>query len=125
MDVRPVLERLEELDGRLEPQLAYLAVEAVDIDPDELRGARRRALLVLASGGDPLRELDPEGRAVAVVARDVDAPGRRARLREALSGLRTQAGGLAAVTAALDGLLADDEAAWRWAACALLAEELA
>jgi hypothetical protein len=124
VDVRPVLERLEEWGGSLEPQLAYLAVQSLEVDEDELRGARRRALLLLASGGDPRRELDPESRAVAAVAEDLDAPARRAALRTALADLRAEAKGLSAVSAVLDELVADDGLAWRWAACALLAEEL-
>jgi len=123
--VRALLELLEESGGELEPQLAYVALQSVELDQDELRGARRRALLVLASGGDPRRELDPGGRAVSVVATELDSAGRREALGRALRGLRDQADGLAEVSAALERLVADEELAWRWAACALLAEELA
>ncbi len=123
--MRALLELLEESGGELEPQLAYVALQSVELDQDELRGARRRALLVLASGGDPRRELDPGGRAVSVVATELDSAGRREALGRALRGLRDQADGLAEVSAALERLVADEELAWRWAACALLAEELA
>jgi hypothetical protein len=123
--VRALLELLEESGGELEPQLAYVALQSVELDQEELRGARRRALLVLASGGDPRRELDPGGRAVSVVATELDSGERRGALGRALHGLRDQADGLAAVSAALERLVADEELAWRWGACALLAEVLA
>lgn len=96
-------------------QLAYLAVQAVPIPEDELAAAVRRALLVLASGGDPRRELELDSQPVSVLAADLDSPERRAALQDALTGLQAD------VTA----LLADDDLAWRSAACALLAEELA
>jgi hypothetical protein len=81
-------------------------------------------MLLLASGGDPHRELDPAGRAVTALADDLDTPARRERLGAALAGLRAEAAGLPAVSAALDALLADRDAAWRWLAAALLADEL-
>ncbi|MEX2211513.1 MAG: hypothetical protein WD689_07090 [Gaiellaceae bacterium] len=95
-------------------QLAYLAVQSVHVDEDELQAARRRALLLLASGGDPRRELRLDSRAVEALAADLDSPERRAQLRAALEGLQANAA----------ALLADDDLAWRTAACALLAEEL-
>jgi hypothetical protein len=124
VDVRALLAGLEEWGVELRSQLAYLAVQGLELDEQELRGARRRALLLLASGGDPRRDLDPESRAVSSVADDLDTPSRRAALLEGLAGLREQADGLPAVEGALDELLADDGLAWHWAACALLAEEL-
>lgn len=105
-------------------QLAYLAVQEIDLDEDELNAARRRALLVLASGGDPRRELDVDSRAVTVLAEDLHTPDREAGLQEALAGLRGEADGLEAVSATLDRLLADPAGAWRWTCCALLASEL-
>ncbi|MEX2646776.1 MAG: hypothetical protein WD249_10990 [Gaiellaceae bacterium] len=125
MSERGLLELLEEGGGELEPQLAYVAVQSLELDEAELQGARRRALLVLASGGDPRRELEPDGGAVSVLAGELDSVERRRGLQEALRRLRERAEGLPAVSAALDGLVADDAVAWRWAACALLAEELA
>ena len=125
MDTRALLEALEEGGGELEVQLAYVAVQAVELEEDEVRGVLRRAMLVLASGGDPRRELEPGGRAVAVVAEELDTAKRRAALRRALEDLREDARGLAAVSAALERLVADEELAWQWAACAILAEELA
>jgi hypothetical protein len=124
VDERALLELLEDGGGELQPQLAYVAVQSLELDEAEVQGARRRALLVLASGGDPRRELEPGGRAVAGLADELDSVERRQGLQEALKRLRERAEGLPAVSAALDGLLADDAVAWRWAACALFAEEL-
>ena len=81
-------------------------------------------MLLLAAGGDPNRELDPAGRAVGALADDLDTPARREQLGAALDRLRADAAGLPAVTAAVDALRADPDAAWRWLAAALLADEL-
>ena len=81
-------------------------------------------MLLLAAGGDPHRELDPDGRAVRALAADLDAPERRAELRSALAALRVEAAGLPGVSAALDALLGDPDSAWRLLAVALLADEL-
>ncbi|HEV8250835.1 MAG TPA: hypothetical protein VGQ15_12760 [Gaiellaceae bacterium] len=124
METRALLERLEEEGGEPTAALAWLAVQGVDIAPDELSAARRRSMLLLASGGDPRRELEPDGRAVGSLADDLDRPERRAGLQAALAALRVEADGLPTVASALDALSADGELAWRWAACALLAEEL-
>jgi hypothetical protein len=124
MDVRPLLVQLEgAADPR--PALAYVAAQQVDVDEDELRGAVRRALLLLAAGGDPRRELDPAGRAVGGIAADLGTPERRAALDVSLRRVRAEAEGLPRVLAALDAFAADGDAAWRWLACALLAEALA
>jgi hypothetical protein len=121
---RGLLEELEAGDELLAP-LAFLAVQAVELEPRELNAARRRALLLLAAGGDPHRALEPGGRAVRALAADLDSPARRTELADALRALRGQSAGLVRVAAALDELLVDPDLAWRWAACALLAEELA
>lgn len=125
MDLRSVLAQLEQGGGDLAAQLAYLAAQQVEIDEDDLSAARRRALLVLASGGDPRRDLDFESRAVTVLAEDLHSPARQAGLESVLAGLRREADGLDAVSATLDSLLADPALAWRWTCCALLAEEVA
>jgi hypothetical protein len=122
---RELLERLDEEGGEPTAALAWVAMQSVELDPGELAAARRRALLLLASGGDPRRDLEPDSRAVAGLADDLDAPRRRADLAAAIAALRVEAEGLPAVARALDALAADGELAWRWAACALLAEELA
>jgi hypothetical protein len=126
VDARPWLEQLEGADETgLLAGLAFLAAKEVTIPEAELNAARRRALFVLAAGGDPHRSLEPGGPAARALAADLDTPDRRADAARALDGLAAQAQGLAAVTAALDRLRGDSELAWRWLACALLAEELA
>jgi hypothetical protein len=125
--LRSVLELVErrlEVGERGEPLLAFVAGEQVPMPEEELRSARRRAMLVLAAGGDPHRELDIDSRAVLVVARDLDSPERRQHLRDGLRALRSQAAGLPRVLRLLDELEADANAAWRALAWALLAEEL-
>ena len=74
--------------------LCFFAGRAVTIDGDELNAALRRAELLLAAGGDPHRPLDPFGRAATALADDLDAPERRAQLREGLESLREVVAGL-------------------------------
>ena len=105
--------------------LVWLVLSEVPVDEAELGAARRRAMLVLAAGGDPHRELVPDDVAVARLADELDDPERRAALAAALDGLAADAEGLVAVTDALDALRGDPELAWRVYALALLADELA
>ncbi len=105
--------------------LAWLAGDAVQIPEDEAAGAIRRAVLLLASGGDPHRALELDGRAVTSAAGDLDSPERRAALARGLAALRREADGLATTGAALDRLLADGDLAWRAYAAGLIGEELA
>lgn len=107
-----------------EAALALLAGREVALDEGELRGARRRAVQLLAAGGDPHRGLDVTGRAVAALADDIDRPERRQALTNGLEQLRTNADGLPHVLDRVSRLSADEELAWRWFACTLLAEEL-
>lgn len=124
---------LEHLEGRLGEGgqgavlagLAFVAAQEIRFPEAELAAARRRAMLVLAAGGDPHRSLDPESRAVRSLAEDLGAPERRAELAAALERVRGRAVGLEGVGAAIDLLRADADLAWRWVACALLAEEFA
>lgn len=124
---------LEQLEEQLEPQsqsgaeapLAFLALQEVELDAAELAAALRRSVLLLASGGDPRRELDLQNRAVGALAADLADAQARASLLAALGRLRAAAAGLPSVSAALEALLADEELAWRWGALALLADELA
>jgi len=123
---------LQTLESRLaageevevEVSLSLLASQAVQIGEDELRAARRRAVQLLAAGGDPRRDLDPEGRAVTALAADLDAPTRRQALVAGLESLRETVEGLPGIAERLEGLLANEEQAWRWLACTLLGEEL-
>ena len=123
--------RLEELDrSGLDPRspellvvLCWLVRECVAIDESELNGARRRAMFVLAAGGDPHRDLGFDSVAAERLADELDTPERRAQLAAALDGLPTD--DLPAVSAAAEALEADPELAWRSFALSLLADELA
>jgi hypothetical protein len=124
---------LEELEPRLREwgdaqacaMLALIARERVSLPDDELQSALRRALLVLAAGGDPHRELEIDGRAVTGFATELDSPARRDELAASLAALRRQAEGLPRAAYLLEALIEDAELAWRSLAVALLAEELA
>jgi hypothetical protein len=105
--------------------LAAMAARDVALDPEEAHGAVRRALLLLAAGGDPARGLDLNGRAVSSLADDLDSPERRAALAEGLAGLIVEATGLPYVSEAVRALAAETDVAWRAYACSLLAEDLA
>ncbi len=102
--------------------LAWLAGQLVELDEDELRGALRRSMLLLAAGGDPHRELTLDSRAVSALADELDEPARREALRGGLEGLWQQAP--APAVGLIETMLADQDLAWRAYACALLAEEL-
>lgn len=106
--------------------LSLIAGRAVEVDEDQLRGARRRAIQLLATGGDPRRGsgLELGGRAVGAVAEDLDDPARREALAAGLGQLRRTADGLPRVVERVDRLSSDPDFAWRWFACILLAEEL-
>jgi hypothetical protein len=105
--------------------LAYVAGRGVEVDGHELAGALRRALLIVAAGGDPHRELSLDHRAVSSLAADLDSPDRRSGLDSGLADLERAAADLPLVTALLVELRADADVAWSAYACALLAEELA
>jgi hypothetical protein len=104
--------------------LASVAGQEVQIGEDEAHGASRRALLLLAAGGDPDRGLDLNGRAVTALAEDLRTVDRQLALERGLDELRAQAKGLPHVTEALAALRAAPDVAWRAYACSLLAEEL-
>jgi hypothetical protein len=120
-----LLARLEagELGNPL-PVLAYLAGEAVEIDEEELNGARRRALLLVAAGGDPHRELDVDDRAVKAIAADLYADERRAALGHGLDAIVLRVRELPRLRDAALFLAGDPDLAWRLYALGLLAEEL-
>jgi hypothetical protein len=127
---RPGLEELEA--AGLDPQssellvvLAWVVGAEVEIDPADLKGALRRAMLVLAAGGDPHGELAPDSVAVERLAEELDTPGRRAALADALERLAEDSAGLEGITAALATLRAEPDLAWRSLALALVADELA
>jgi phytoene dehydrogenase-like protein len=124
-----ILEHLEPYLRETEPDgaaamLSLVALDEIKFDPDELSASVRRALLVLAAGGDLRRELTADDPAVARLAEDLDDPDRRAELATALQQLRALAADLPAAAATLDALLADTDRAWRALATAILADEL-
>ena len=65
----------------------------VQIPEDEAAGALRRAVLLLAAGGDPHRALELDGRAVTGMAVELDSPERRAALARGLDGAPVRGGG--------------------------------
>ena len=123
--------RLEQLESSgLDPRssellvvLCWLVRNEVSIDEAELNSARRRAMFVLAAGGDPHRDLGLDSIAAERLADELDAPQRRAQLAAALAELPADA--LPAVAAAVEALTTDPELAWRSFALSLLADELA
>lgn len=122
---RSRLEELEQSDLDLRVALVWLVRDDVGIDDDELNAARRRAMFVLAAGGDPQRDLDYHSVAAERLAGELDSPERRQALASALDGLMGEAEDLPGVTACLGVLRSDPDLAWRSLALALLADELA
>jgi hypothetical protein len=124
---RARLEELERSDlarsGDLVVVLCWLVKEDVTIDEPELNGARRRAMFVLAAGGDPHRDVGLDSVAAERLAGELDTAERRAQLAAALDELPTD--DLPAVSAAVESLRADPELAWRSFGLSLLADELA
>jgi hypothetical protein len=117
------LEELEASDLDLGVTLAWLVRESVSFDDSQLQAARRRAMLVLAAGGDPHRDLGLGSVAAERLAEELDTPERRRELDAALAALDTT--GLDRVAAAVLALRGDPETAWRTLALALLADEIA
>jgi hypothetical protein len=105
------------------PVLAFVAGRELELPDTELNDARRRALLLLAAGGDPRRELGVDDRAVKSLAADLYTESRRDALGAAIDGLATRARDLPRVRAATLFLAGDVDLAWRLYALALLAEE--
>jgi hypothetical protein len=122
---RPGLAELEQSDVDLRVAIAWLVRDEVGIDESDLNAARRRAMFVLAAGGDPHRELDYDSVAAERLAAELDTPERRAALAAALESLTAEAEDLPAVTVAVALLRSDPDLAWRSLALALLADELA
>lgn len=124
--VTGILERLER--GELGDQLAvlvYLAGQNVDLPASELSAARRRAMLLVAAGGDPHRELGVDDRAVKSLAVELWSERRRAELAVGLDELAMRARDLPEVRDAAIQLAGDLDLAWRLLALALIAEDLA
>jgi hypothetical protein len=104
--------------------LAYIAGQKVDIPPAELNETRRRAMLLLAAGGDPHRELGVDDRAVKAIAVDLFGEERRAQLGAGIDELVLLARDLPRTRDAALFLAGDLDLAWRLFALGLLAEEL-
>jgi hypothetical protein len=107
------------------PVLAYVAGQAVELDEAELNGARRRALLLVAAGGDPHRDLEVDDRAVKALAGDLYTDDRRGQLGRSIDALVVRVRELPAAREAALFLAADVDLAWRLFCLGLLAEELA
>ena len=105
--------------------LAWLAGQGVALDEEEQRATLRRAELLLATGGDPRRELELDDRAVSSVAADLDSETAREQLEEALARLTADSEGLAAVSDGLARLRSQPDLAWQCFAYALLADGIA
>jgi hypothetical protein len=123
---------LEQLEGSLEQGeregglagLAWLASRHTSLDEKPLDGARRRAILLLATGGDPRSGLVLDGRAAASLAAELEPVLPWEELHAELERLRGGAGDLPLVRAAIGELVSDASLSLRALACALLAEEL-
>jgi hypothetical protein len=124
----PIAEVLTRIDGGELgdplPVLAYLAGRSVQLDEADLNGARRRALLLVAAGGDPHRELTVDDRAVKAIAADLHTQERRDELARAIDALVLRVRDLPVAREAALFLAGDVDLAWRLYALALLAEEL-
>jgi hypothetical protein len=123
--VRDALAQLEDSVADPRPALTYLAGHGLSPGAGELRGAFRRAELLLATGGDPRREIDLSDHAVSSVAEELDAARLSDELTARLAALEGDAAGLPRVEAALRELGEDPELALRVYAWALLAEHVA
>ena len=113
----------EPRSGELLVALVWLVLGDLPIAADELNASRRRAMFVLAAGGDPHRDLDLNSVAAERLAGELDTPERRQAIHDALGAL--DADGLPAVQEGISALQTDSELAWRCLGLALLADELA
>lgn len=123
------LDQLEGIVAETEAGVAVVTVAAVagrdvPLDQDEVRAEVRRALLVLAAGGDPERGLDLNGPAVATFATELDTPERREALGSGLEQLAADALGHPHTSELVHALREDPATAWRAYAAAVLAERL-
>lgn len=107
------------------PILAYLAGQSVEIADEDLNGARRRALLLVAAGGDPHRDLDVDDRAVKALAADLYTDDRREQLGRSIDALVLRVRERPVAREAALFLAGDVDLAWRLFSLSLLAEELA
>jgi hypothetical protein len=104
--------------------LAGFAGREIPLDLEEVRGAARRSLLLMASGGGIEQGLDLNGRAVGAFSEELDVGLRRAALLGGLEALLAEAADLPHTAEAVQALIEDQATAWRAYACAVLATEL-
>lgn len=124
-DVRRLLEAIESgAVGDPPTVLAWAAGRSLELPPAELNEALRRALLLLAAGGDPHRQLGVDDRAVKALALDLFTEERQEVLVAGLDRLVLAARDLPEVSSALLFLAGDVDLAWRLFALGLLADEL-
>jgi hypothetical protein len=102
-----------------------VAGQALDLEDEELNGARRRALLLVAAGGDPHRDLEVDDRSVKAIAADLYTDDRREQLGLSIDALVLRVRELPVAREAALFLAGDVDLAWRLFALGLLAEELA
>ena len=120
-----LLERIEAGElGDAPTILAYIAGRHVEIPQGELNEVRRRAMLLLAAGGDPHRELGVDDRSVKAIAADLWSEERRNELASGIDELVLVARDLPRTRDAALFLAGDLDLAWRLYALGLLAEEL-
>ena len=106
------------------PVLAYIAGRAVELTDEDLNGARRRALLLVAAGGDPHRGLEVDDRAVKSLAADLYTGERRDQLGRSIDALVLSVRDRPVAREAALFLAGDVDLAWRLFSLGLLAEEL-
>lgn len=130
--LRATVDPLDDLLARVDagelgdplPVLAYVAGQELELDEQELNGARRRALLLVAAGGDLQRELGVDDRAVKALAADLYDEDRRAAFGHSIDTLVVRVRDLPRAREAALFLAGDVDLAWRLFALGLLAEEL-
>ena len=105
--------------------MAFGVSLSLRLDEAALAGPLRRALLLLAAGGDPHRTLDVDGRAVRALAGDLEALVGDDELAAAVAFVDARARGLPTIEAAAAALAADPGRARSAVALALLGAELA
>jgi hypothetical protein len=128
MNLRAALEHVE-ASGTAEADaaaaVAFAASISLGVEADVVAGPIRRALLLLAAGGDPHRALDADGRAVRSLADELEGLVSDDEVAAAFDAVRTRAHGLPTIEATAAALAADPAAGRRALALALLGAELA
>lgn len=128
MDLRAALEHVE-ASGPSEADaaaaVAFAASLSLPLDEAALAGPLRRAMLLLAAGGDPHRSLNVDGRAVRALADDLEPLVGNNELAAAFAFVLARARGLPRIETAAADLATDPGRARGAVALALLGAELA